>query len=474
VAYVAPRHDRPGWGCVLTESFVDVSIDAAPRVSASKHWISQHAFVVGRIGVAVTTMFVVFVASQGLGAAVPYTVATAAVWLLALQVVGSNRALSQPCERAVLDAALGATVLLAAAILVGAILNLTDLSPTSALALLGATAVATLSYDVFAAQRFAPRPRVLIVGSAPAGVDLMVELRRRRDVPFTYVGIVADDHASWIDGALGVVTDLPEIIERERLDLVVLAGGEDSDRVMQYLFDAASSGFRILDVRHFYEHAFGCVPLQNLTSEWFISILHLYRRPYPRMTKRALDLGLAVTALIVFAPLLPVVALLVLCSGPGPILFRQVRIGEGGRPFKLYKFRTMVADAEADGVAVWAAKGDARVTPVGRILRRTRLDELPQVWNVLRGDMSIVGPRPERPEFIQLLAQQVPFWTRRHLVKPGITGWAQLRCGYTNDAVGAAEKLSYDLYYLKHRSLLLDLTITARTAAVVFTGSGAQ
>jgi lipopolysaccharide/colanic/teichoic acid biosynthesis glycosyltransferase len=134
----------------------------------------------------------------------------------------------------------------------------------------------------------------------------------------------------------------------------------------------------------------------------------------------------------------------------------------------------MVADAEHGAVAVWASADDPRITRVGRVLRRTRLDELPQLWNVVRGDMSIVGPRPERPEFLEQLAEDVPFWARRHLVKPGITGWAQLRCGYTSDSRGAAEKLSYDLYYLKHRSLLLDLAITAKTAAVVATGSGAR
>ena len=134
----------------------------------------------------------------------------------------------------------------------------------------------------------------------------------------------------------------------------------------------------------------------------------------------------------------------------------------------------MVVDAERSGVAVWASAADPRITPVGRFLRRTRLDELPQLWNVLRGDMSIVGPRPERPEFLELLAQEVPFWERRHLVKPGITGWAQVRCGYTDDALGAADKLAHDLYYLKHRSLFLDLAIALKTAAIVLRGTGAH
>ena len=168
------------------------------------------------------------------------------------------------------------------------------------------------------------------------------------------------------------------------------------------------------------------------------------------------------------------VCVAVRASGPGPIFFRQLRLGEAGRQFEVCKFRTMIDRAEEPGVAVWAGKDDARVTQVGILLRRMRLDELPQLWNVLRGDMSIVGPRPERPEFLELLSEAVPFWTRRNLVKPGITGWAQIRQGYTADVNGAAEKLAYDLYYLKYRSLLFDIAITSRTFGTVLTGFGSR
>ena len=149
-------------------------------------------------------------------------------------------------------------------------------------------------------------------------------------------------------------------------------------------------------------------------------------------------------------------------------------MGEGGRIFEIVKFRTMVDGAEAGGEAVWALEDDPRVTNVGRLLRRTRLDEIPQLWNVLRGDMSIVGPRPERPEFLDVLNAEVPYWTRRHFVKPGITGWAQVRHGYADDVDGTAAKLAYDLYYLKHRSLVLDLAILLMTARILVTGSGAR
>jgi exopolysaccharide biosynthesis polyprenyl glycosylphosphotransferase len=205
-----------------------------------------------------------------------------------------------------------------------------------------------------------------------------------------------------------------------------------------------------------------------------MSLLDLYRRSYSRTAKRILDLAFALSGLLIFAPLLPLVALLVRRSGPGPVLYRQVRLGQGGNTFEILKFRTMTDGAEEPGKALWAEVCDERVTAVGRFLRRTRLDELPQLWNVLRGDMSIVGPRPERPEFRELLEAEIPFWMQRHIVKPGITGWAQVHHGYTSDVAGAAEKLSYDLYYVKHRSLALDLEIVAKTVRVVLSGNGAQ
>jgi len=168
------------------------------------------------------------------------------------------------------------------------------------------------------------------------------------------------------------------------------------------------------------------------------------------------------------------IALLVRLSGPGPILYRQTRAGEAGVPFDILKFRTMADGAEADGKAAWAEEKDPRVTRLGRTLRRYRLDEIPQIWNVLRGEMSVVGPRPERPEFVALLEREIPHWSRRHLVKPGVTGWAQIRHGYTADPLGAAEKLAYDLYYIKHRGVLLDLMIVLRTLRVVLRGDGAR
>jgi lipopolysaccharide/colanic/teichoic acid biosynthesis glycosyltransferase len=203
------------------------------------------------------------------------------------------------------------------------------------------------------------------------------------------------------------------------------------------------------------------VPLRCLPPSWFLSILHLRQRPYSRFAKRAFDVVVASIALVATAPISAVVAGLVRLT-PGPIIYRQTRVGQSGKPFTMYKFRTMRADAEAGG-ALFAAERDPRTTRVGRFVRMTHLDELPQLWDVLKGDMSIVGPRPERPEFVPMLEGAVPYFTRRLLVKPGITGWAQLRSDYACDCDSAADKLSYDLWYLRNRNLLVDLAICAKT-----------
>lgn len=337
--------------------------------------------------------------------------------------------------------------------------------------------VFTLNCGAEALRSSLGRPRrLLLVGVSEAAQELVQDLADNESLPFEWVGVVAEDEAAGQGlriPLLGTVSDLPRIVPRTRPDLVVVADLEQRDRAIDHLVGMANLGFRIVGVPEIYEYALGRVPVRHLPRAWFMSLLHLYQRPYSRLVSRVRDVTLASIGLILAAPLLPLIALLVRCSGRGPVLFRQERVGEAGKLFQLIKFRTMIDDAE-NGKAVWAMEGDSRITRVGRFLRVTRLDEVPQLWNVLRNDMSIIGPRPERPEFLELLEREVPFWARRLLVKPGITGWAQVQGGYTADTVGAAEKLSYDLYYLKHRSLLLDAAIVAKTAATVVSRSGAR
>jgi exopolysaccharide biosynthesis polyprenyl glycosylphosphotransferase len=320
------------------------------------------------------------------------------------------------------------------------------------------------------------RRRLLLVGADDGIRELLRELPRRPHL-FDVVGIVADRADDTIGGIsrLGGIPELQPILREAQPDLVVLGAEASRAEALAQVLDVASPlDVRVMDVHHLHEHAFRKVPVQHLSPTWFMGVLHLYQRPYSRIVKRTFDVIVASVALVLLLPVLAAVAAAVRFSSRGPVFFRQLRLGEGGKTFSICKFRTMVDGAEAPGAAVWAAVDDARVTGVGRMLRRTRLDELPQLWNVLQGDMSIVGPRPERPEFLELLRETVPFWTRRHLVKPGITGWAQVCHGYTADAMATADKLAYDLYYLKYRSLLFDIAIALRTVRIVLTGFGSR
>jgi exopolysaccharide biosynthesis polyprenyl glycosylphosphotransferase len=319
------------------------------------------------------------------------------------------------------------------------------------------------------------RHRVLVVGAANGGSELVEELSLARGSRFDVVGVVDDDRGTdQVAGAPlhGRIDQLAAIVEEHRPDIVVLANDRCRGEAFNELLEIAHVGFSVVGLAEFYEYAFGRLPVRNMNSRWFMSVLHLYQRPYARWAKRTFDVVVAGLGVLLTAPLFPILALLVRRTA-GPVIYRQVRLGEGGRTFTIYKFRSMGTDAEI-GVAIWAAEHDPRVTALGRFMRKTRLDELPQLWNVLCGDMSIVGPRPERPEFVEQLEAEVPFWSRRHLVKPGITGWAQVRRGYTADAASTSEKLSYDLWYLRHRSLVVDLAICVKTISTLLSGSGAR
>jgi exopolysaccharide biosynthesis polyprenyl glycosylphosphotransferase len=323
------------------------------------------------------------------------------------------------------------------------------------------------AWEKWAGSRLRPRTRIIVVGSRSACASVEHELEARRDRRFVVLGAV-DDSLPKDEKVLGGIAELPEVIEQARPDLVAIAPGANRPATFAQLLELSDRGFRVLELAHFYEYAFGMVPVRDLTGAWFMSVLHIYQRPYSRAAKRSCDIIGSLGLLVLFAPLFALTALLVRMT-PGPIIVRQIRVGEHGRLFTMYKFRSMRADAERPGEAVWAAKSDPRVTAAGQVMRRLRLDEFPQIVNVLKGDMSLVGPRPERPEFVDVLSS-VPFWTRRHLVKPGITGWAQVRHGYTSDTDGSLAKLSYDLWYVRHRSLTVDLAIIAQTVIAVLWG----
>jgi len=243
---------------------------------------------------------------------------------------------------------------------------------------------------------------------------------------------------------------------------------------LQDVLDCKFSGIQVMDATSFYEDVTGKLLIENLTPSCFIFSEGFNLNSYVRIYKRIFDLFFSFLALLLVLPLIPLIALLIKIDSPGSILFRQARVGEKERIFNIYKFRTMREDAENNTGAVWAKKHDPRITRIGRLLRKTRVDEIPQLYNVLKGDMSFIGPRPERPEFVKALKVLIPFYSERHFVKPGITGWAQARYSYGASFEDAFEKLRYDLYYIKHMSLFLDMLVMIETVNVVLFGRGSR
>jgi exopolysaccharide biosynthesis polyprenyl glycosylphosphotransferase len=313
---------------------------------------------------------------------------------------------------------------------------------------------------------------ILVVGATEAAHHLIGALTAAQ-TPYRLCGVVRGyPNETCFDDllVLGDLEDVSATISWSEPEVVVVAAERNRIEIFSRLVNEKHPQFTIVEVDEFFAHVFGRLPIRQLSPAWLASTLQLSRRPYGAATERVFDLGVALVALVLTAPILVLVALLVRCTGK-QIIFRQVRQGKGGAPFTIYKFRTMIPDAELPGQPVWANERDPRITPVGHLLRQTHLDELPQLWNVLRGEMSIVGPRPERPEYLELLEREVRFWSRRMMIKPGLTGWAQINNGYASDCISTESKLSYDLWYLRHRSLFVDAIICAKTFFRVTVGS---
>ncbi len=294
------------------------------------------------------------------------------------------------------------------------------------------------------------------------------------------VACVADDDPKKLGLRIGghevaaKLADLPEVATLCRASDIILAiNGPLAAGSLDGLMKCFEKGMEVLTVAQAIERTCGRVPIHSLGDKWlpgtFWSSTH--RPLFQRVVKRCLDFAVAILLLIASLPFALPVLLLAAASQGFPLFYRQERVGRAGHVFTLFKLRTMRKDAEKDGPR-WADKADARTTPLGRWLRRTRLDEIPQLWNVLKGDMSLVGPRPERPEFVAMLERKIPFYRARLAVKPGLTGWAQVKFGYANDLDDASTKLEYDLYYIKNRSLWLDVVILLQTVRVVLAHRG--
>lgn len=323
------------------------------------------------------------------------------------------------------------------------------------------------------------RRRVLVIGTGQPAQELL-GLAAQPGAGFQVVGCVGlPREVRVVPESLQVRLDGPllDYVRTREIDEVVVAISDRREKLpMHELMDCKLSGTRVMEFPFFYEQETGKVILEHLYPSWFIYSDGFRHSALQSSLKRAFDL-LASLALLSFTwpvMLFTSLAIWLEARGEGDVLFRQKRIGLGSKAFEVIKFRSMRMDAEADGVARWATANDNRITTIGRFIRKTRIDELPQLWNVFKGEMSFVGPRPERPEFVETLSQRIPYYGERHRIRPGITGWAQVCYSYGASEEDAAEKLRYDLYYLKNHSVFLDFLIMLRTFEVVVLGRGAR
>jgi exopolysaccharide biosynthesis polyprenyl glycosylphosphotransferase len=323
-----------------------------------------------------------------------------------------------------------------------------------------------------ALRRFVAPRTVLVVGTG-LGARTIAEAVAGAGGDFRLAGFI-DDGRETADAAddptvLGGRKDLGRLVQSgEVTDVVVAEPSRVHADLLKAVVRAYESGVYVHPMAGLYEQLTGRIPVEHVGDDWIGAMPQIERlRGLGWVGKRIVDVVGAVVGLAILAAIGPFVAAAIKLDSPGPVLYAQERVGYRGRKFWVWKFRSMVADAEADGRPRWASPDDPRVTRVGRFLRSTRLDELPQMLNVLRGEMSVVGPRPERPEFVAELERQIPFYRARLLAKPGLTGWAQIKFRYGGSPRDALVKLQYDLYYVKHRSLMLDVFIMARTVPVV-------
>jgi sugar transferase (PEP-CTERM system associated) len=329
-------------------------------------------------------------------------------------------------------------------------------------------------------RRVAPRERLLLVGTGPAAVNLARELfDRRQELGVEIVGFVDPDPARLgapviNPGVIGTVEDIPSIVRARGVDRVVVSLGDARGKLpMDKLLEMKLDGVTFDHLASVYEELTGKIAVENLRPSWLIFSSGFKKSRLVKTSKRLIDLIAAGVGLLLALPIMAIVAVAVKLTSPGPAVYRQERVGQYGRVFTVLKFRSMRQDAESATGAVWATKNDNRVTPIGRFLRKTRLDELPQLINVLKGDMSLVGPRPERPEFVRQLTAQIPFYGQRHVLRPGLTGWAQVRYTYGSSVEDAMEKLQYDLFYIKNLSIPYDLFIIFSTIKTVILRRGA-
>ncbi len=315
--------------------------------------------------------------------------------------------------------------------------------------------------------------RVYVLGTGERAQRLVQGLRQNPEI-----GVEIVSWTGKLEGAVNrdsVAVHLLDVVRRQKVHRVIVAMPDRRGTIpMLELLDLRMEGVKIEEAASWLERISGKIEVENLYPSWLVFGEGFRQRGVFRLVRRAISIIISLIVLVCSLPLLPLIMLAIAIDSKGPIFYTQTRVGKGGRLFKVVKFRTMRDDAEASSGAQWATNNDPRVTRVGRILRFSRLDEIPQLWCVLKGDMAFVGPRPERPEFVEWLSKEIPYYGVRHMVRPGLTGWAQVKYKYGNTVNDAREKLQYDLFYMKNASIGLDLLIMFQTIKTVLLSRGAQ
>jgi exopolysaccharide biosynthesis polyprenyl glycosylphosphotransferase len=317
--------------------------------------------------------------------------------------------------------------------------------------------------------------RMLLIGEPVLCADISNLIGERKYLHTQIVGCLMDERHQNLSSelpCLGESKDLMPCVVRERIDQVVVAVPSVEPRLMRALLDCMKHKVRVSDYKQIIEEVTGKVPIDYLSANWFIEELSGLEKRYTWYSKRTFDILISIAGGLLAIPLLLIAALVIRLDSRGDILYSQIRVGRGGKPFRVWKLRTMIIDADKNNI-FWTNENDSRITRAGKFLRKVHIDELPQFLNILRGEMSLIGPRPEAAALVEMYAKEIPFYQERHMVTPGVTGWAQINYPYGNSVEDTREKLKYDFYYIKNRNLLLDLLIFLRTIKTVFTGKGA-
>lgn len=342
-----------------------------------------------------------------------------------------------------------------------------------AIALVGVVIVRVVFYKVHGILK----RRILVLGAGNRATKLL-QTNPAEQRGFIFVGFIHVEGENDLVGRNKLIAKdatLLSLSERLEIDEIVVAVDDRRrDFPLDELLDCKMSGIDVIDVQSFFERETSKIKVDILHPSWLIFSDGFGQFAWSAFVKRGADIFFSLLLLLLTLPIMVAAAIAVRSEDGGPMLFRQIRVGKDGKLFRIVKFRSMRVDAEGDGKARWATQNDDRVTRMGRLIRKVRIDELPQVFNVLKGDMSFVGPRPERPEFVEKLAEKIPYFNERHRVKPGITGWAQICYPYGASEEDALEKLQFDLFYAKNHSFMLDLTVLLQTVEVILFGKGAR